>query len=347
MKWPIPGLHLTRPAMTVSGGQRSPTRAGQVSEVVRRLSRARFLCLAIVMRKPLKIGRAYAVAVSPDETRVAALARFVFVWDLHSGKKAFRSHPFAHPSDASFSPNGEYVAVKNTAGRIAVVAADNGRTVADFKNESDGEGSNLAYSSCGEFLIDGSWAGHLRVRQSAIGTITFEEHFPHEMIRAIHHDATGQHWIVEHQPIIRPGEKFAPPAYFSAWEWPFRSKMYSVLPYRVGLLYSSALSADGGRLAMVRGGPAATLEVFEPPSATPLCSVPINVGGTGSALCWSPDGRFLGSVQDTRIAIYHVPDFSGVAEFELPYPSDIVFCPRSTLVVLGDWEQGLVVAADW
>ena len=80
------------------------------------------------MRKPLKIGRAYAVAVSPDEARVAALTRFVFVWDLHSGKKAFRSHPFAHPSDASFSPNGEHVAVKNTAGRIAVVAADDGRT---------------------------------------------------------------------------------------------------------------------------------------------------------------------------------------------------------------------------
>jgi hypothetical protein len=75
--------------------------------------------------------------------------------------------------------------------------------------------------------------------------------------------------------------------------------------------------------------------------------VPIKVGGTGSALCWSPDGRFLGSVQDKRIAIYQVRDFSCVAEFELPYPSDIVFCPRSNLVVLGDWEQGLVAAADW
>ena len=93
----------------------------------------------MVMRKPLKIGRAYAVAISPDETRVAALARFVFVWDLHSGKKSFRSHPFAHPSDASFSPNGEYLAVKNTSGRIVVVAAHDGHTAADFKNDSDGE----------------------------------------------------------------------------------------------------------------------------------------------------------------------------------------------------------------
>jgi WD40 repeat protein len=299
------------------------------------------------MRKPLKIGPAYAVAVSPDETRVVALGRFVFVWDLHRGKKAFRSHPFAHPSDASFSPNGEHIAVKSTSGRIALVAADDGRTEADFKNESDGEGSNLAYSACAEFLVDGSWSGHLRVRQSTRGTITFDERFPHEMITAIHRDVTGQRWIVEHQPIIRSGEKFLRPAYFSAWEWPFRSKMYCVLPYRVERCISSALSADGGRLAIVRGGLAATLEVFEPPNTVALCSLPIKVGGTGAALCWSPDGRFLGSVQDKRIAIYQAPEFSCVAEYERSYPSDIAFCPRSDLVVLGDWQQGLVAAADW
>jgi hypothetical protein len=34
---------------------------------------------------------------------------------------------------------------------------------------------------------------------------------------------------------------------------------------------------------------------------------------------------------------------SCVAEFALPFPSDLAFCPRSSLVVLGDWEQGLVV----
>jgi hypothetical protein len=299
------------------------------------------------MRKPLKIGRAYAVAVSPDEARVVALARFVFVWDLRTGNKVFRSHPFAHPSDASFSPNGEHIAVKNTRGRIAIVAADDGRTVADFKNESDGEGSNVTYSSCDEFLVDGSWAGRIRVRQSTLGAITFEKHFPHEMITAIHRDITGNRWIVEHKPIIRSGEKFPPPAYFSAWEWPFGSKIYSVLPYRIGHLFSSALSADGDRLAVVRGAPAAALEVFEPPDPTPVHSAPIKVGGSGSALCWSPDGRFLGSVQDKRIAIYREPDFSCVAEFALPYPSDIAFCTKSKLVVLGDWAQGLVVAMDW
>jgi WD40 repeat protein len=299
------------------------------------------------MPKPLKIGRAYEVAVSPDEDRLAVLARFVFVWDLHSGKKVFRSHPFAHPSYASFSPDGQYLAVKNTGGRIVVLAADDGRTVADFKNESDGEGSNLAYSSCGEFLIDGSWAGHLRVRQSTDGTITFEEHFPNEIITGIHREATGQNWIVEHSPKVRPGGNFAPPDYFSAWDWPFRTKGYSVLPYRVALLSSSALSADGGRLAIVERGPAPTLAVVDPRTAGPVHGVPIELGGTGSALRWSPDSRFLGSVQKKRIAIYQVPELSCVAEFASSYPSDIAFCAKSNLVVLGDWEQGTVVVADW
>lgn len=305
-------------------------------------------CYITTMRKPLKIGRAYAVAVSPDETRVASLARFVFVWDLRSGKKSFRSHPCAHPSDAVFSPNGKYLAIKSTSGRIVVVSADNGRSVSDFRNDADGGGSNLAYSGCGEFLVDGTGDGRLVVRRWKSGAAVFVETFQQEMIGAVHRDTTGQRWVVEHQPILPPGEKFLPPGYFSVWEWPFRSKTYSVLPHRVGLLYSSALSADGRHLAVVRGGsPNDLLEVFKIPSAKPVACARIKTGGTDSVICWSPDGRFLGSVQAERIAIYEMPKLSCVAEFALSYPSDVAFSPRSNWVVLGDWKQGVVTAADW
>jgi hypothetical protein len=190
---------------------------------------------------------------------------------------------------------------------------------------------------------NGSWDGWLRVRQSSDGKTVFEEQFPREMVGTIHHDVAHQRWIVAHHPIIRPAEEVAPSAYFSVWEWPFRNRVYSVLPHRVEHLNSSALSPDAARLAVVHGKPAVSLEVFELPNIEPVGRIPITFAGTTCAICWSPDGQLLGSVQDKRIAIYRVPDLSCAAEFALPYPSDLAFCPRSSLVVLGDWQQGLVV----
>ena len=309
--------------------------------------RGKVRCLELVMRKPLKIGRSYSVALSPDQTRLAALGRFIFVWDLQLGKNVLRCQPFSHPSHASFSPSGKVIAVKNTPGRIVIVDADDGDTVADFQNQSDGEGSNLTYSACGDFVVDGSWAGWLRVRQSSDGKTVFEEQFPHEMIRAVHRDASNQRWIVEHQPKVRPSEKFAPPAYFSLWEWPFRTKTFSVLPYRIGLLCSSALSTDGRHLALVRRDTSTVLEVCGVPSETPLWTAPISVSGTGSALSWSPDGSLLASVQEKKIAVYRVPGLSRIAEFALEYPADIAFCPMFKSVELAYWQQGLVAPVEW
>jgi WD40 repeat protein len=295
------------------------------------------------MRKPLKIGKTYALAVSPDETRLVVVGPSVFVWDVQRGKKTFRCRPCPHPHHASFSPDGELIAVKDTSGRIVVIAAHDGSKVADFANDAEGEGSNLAFSACGKFLVDGSWSGWLRVRQSSDGKIVFAEEFPQELIDAIHHDGARQRWTLAHHPTIRPTEEEAPPAYFTAWDWPIRKRKYKVLPRRIGHLHASALSPDGTRLAVVHGTPAVSLDVFELPSTEPAARTPITFAGTTWAIRWSPDGRLLGSVQDKRIAIYHVPDLSCIAELALPFPSDVAFCPKSGLIVLGDWEQGLAV----
>jgi WD40 repeat protein len=297
--------------------------------------------------KPLKIGKNYALALSPDGIRLAALGRFVFVWDLVARKKLFRCHPCTHPSKACYSPDGAHLAVKSTSGRIVIVAADDGRTVADFENQSEGEGSNVAYSACGTFLVDGSWGGCLRVRDANRGEIVFEEKFPQEMICAICRNATGQRWYIEHRPIARPSENRAPPAYFSLWEWPFQRETCSVLPCRFDHLYSWSLSHDGAYLAVVRRASADVLELYSASNATLLGTVPVAPGGTGAAIRWAPDGGLLGSVQDNRTAIYRIPDLLCVAEFPLPFPSDIAFCRQLQLAALGDWQQGIVVPLEW
>jgi WD40 repeat protein len=301
------------------------------------------------MPKPFRIGKSYSLAVSCDGARLAALGRYVFMWDLSTRQKLFRCKPFAHPSHACFSPNGAYLAVKSTAGRIVIIASDDGRTVADFNSQSDGEGSNVVYSSCCGFVVDGSWEGFIRARRALAGDVVFEAMFPDEMILAIHRDGTGRRWFVSHQPKTRRSEQFAPPAYFSTWEWPFEPKSYSILPYRYDHLYSSALSGDACYLAVVhgvRGASSAVLELHGLANPALHRTLPITSGGTGSALRFSPDGSWLGSVQGKRTAIYRIPDLSCIAEFALPYPSDIAFSPELNLAVLGDWQNGIVIPTE-
>ena len=106
--------------------------------------------------EPLKIGTSHAVAFSKDGELLATLGRDVWIWNLPSRSKTVRAHPFSNPSSAVFSLDQRNIAVKSTSGRIVIVEVQSGRTRVDFNNDGDGEGSNLLYSPCGEFIVDGT-----------------------------------------------------------------------------------------------------------------------------------------------------------------------------------------------
>jgi hypothetical protein len=144
---------------------------------------------------PWKIGTSNAVAFSRDGRLLAVLGRDVFVWEVALKSKAVRSHPFAHPSDAAFSPDQRHLAVKSTSGQIVIIDAQSGQTAVDFKNTADGEGSNLQYSSCGEYIVDGSWSGRLAVRRAGSGAREFVQEFG-SGIRSVHSSCDGRRWIM-------------------------------------------------------------------------------------------------------------------------------------------------------
>src|SRR5262245_55341837 len=147
---------------------------------------------------PWKIGTSYTVAFSRDGGLLATLGRDVFVWDVALKSKLVRSHPFAHPSDAAFSPDQRHLAVKSTSGQIVIIDAQSGQIAVDFKNTADGEGSNLQYSSCGEYIVDGSWSGRLAVRRAGSGAHEFVQEFGGNSIRSVHGSRDGRRWIIAH-----------------------------------------------------------------------------------------------------------------------------------------------------
>lgn len=296
------------------------------------------------MIRPLKIATSHAVAFSQDGELLATLGRDVWVWDLALRKKIVRAHPFANPSYAAFSPDRQHLAVKSTSGRIVIADARSGDTVVDFDNAGDGEGSNLLYSSCGEFIVDGSWGGRLSVRRASSGVQEFVQDFQGEGIDAVHSCDGGRRWVVAHTPRATAGDRPPPPSYYSVWDWPFRAGAYTPLPGRVAFARASALSNDGSFLAVAHGAPPSALSVFRLADGACVAAAALQSGGTGSALGWSVDGRLLGSVQDGKIAFYNWPGLTKMRELELAYPCDIAFSPRADAVAVGSWQTGWVLA---
>lgn len=296
--------------------------------------------------KPWKIGTSNAVAFSRDGRLLAALGRDVFVWDVALKSKVARSHPFSHPSNAAFCPDQGHLAVKSTSGQIVIIDARSGQTAVDFKNAADGEGSNLQYSACGKYIVDGTWSGRLTVRNARSGGHEFVQEFGGEMIRGVHSSADGKHWIIAHGCKATSDDRPPPADYFSIWGWPLRPGGYRVLPERVAFARSSTLSPDGALLAVVHGAPPETLSVFQVSDGTCAGAVSIQGGGTGDALGWSADARLIGSVQDQTVVFYAWPGLGKMHELALDYPSDVAFALHCDVMAIGSWQVGWVLPAD-
>ncbi len=149
---------------------------------------------------PLDIRKSFKVAFSPQSERLATLSRDVFMWNVSTKRKILRAHPLPHPAYCSFSPSGKELAVKGTSGQIVTIDSKAGKVLCDFDNSGDGEGANLLYSPCGDYIVDGSWAGQVFVRRTQSGEIEYVREFPDEMIKAAHHSDQGRTWLFQHVP---------------------------------------------------------------------------------------------------------------------------------------------------
>ena len=111
------------------------------------------------LAKTIKLGAAERVSYSPDGKRLAVSSSQISVWDLEKGVRLWRAAPLPYLIYFAFSPDGKRLAVKSTTGQIAVVDSNNGKVLYDFRNKKDGEGSDLEFSPCGKFIVDGTWEG--------------------------------------------------------------------------------------------------------------------------------------------------------------------------------------------
>jgi WD40 repeat protein len=293
--------------------------------------------------RPISLKRAFQVRFSPDGALCVSTSRDVKAIHIASRKKAFTSHPLSNPSDLAFTPDGNFLSVKSTSGRIAILDSASGATVGDFQNDRDGEGSNIAFSECGTFFVDGSWSGFLRVRERTSGQVVFERKFPHTMIHAVSSANRGSVWLSTHCPKATVHDRPPESDYFLRWSWPLSDAEPETLRFRAPFVRSSALSPDGRLLAVICGAPPTSLQIFSLADQSIVHTQQVTSGGTASAIRWTPCSRYLGFVQKGLLSVIEAASFQAVCHHVMEYPSSIDFSSDGCLVALGSWSSGKVV----
>ncbi|MFC5865311.1 WD40 repeat domain-containing protein [Acidicapsa dinghuensis] len=291
----------------------------------------------------------YAICCSDDGNTLVCLSRRVNLFDLSSRKRIWSVLPFSHASEADFSPDGKILAVKNTSGRILALDSASGNVIHDYKNQKEGEGSEVFFSPEGNRLIDASWKGVITVRKLLEPTIVTEQSFPGEMIVRVSHDTTRRTWLFEHHPVVRPGENWPSPPYLTIEKWPIGEGTAKVIALDLDISASATISPDASRICYVciRRGLGRWIKVAQAIDGETLASSEeIKTGGPVRALAWSPDGRYIGTVQKRRFVFYKASDLSFVGEVPCTYPSSICFLPGKNDVVLGSWKASVLVGLD-
>jgi hypothetical protein len=288
--------------------------------------------------KPLKLLRSYKANFSRTGSFLVTLSGDVVVWDVERRAKRYRVHPFSHPCDCSIHPDETRIVVKNTAGRIALLHAQDGAVVC-FLDSTGNQGSNILYSSCGEYVVDGSWCGHFTVRSATSGEVVFQKIFPGEMILKIARSNDHDTWFVAHQPIAISQNSSPAPAYISVWAWPFSVPTDFLKPSE-NRINGFAVSPDGLRICVVGND---TISVMELAEKRHVASAPYNFGGAGFAMNWSPDSQEIASVQMNSCVFYDPSTLEKRRSIELQYASDIAYSPDGNLLALGAWDAGVLV----
>jgi WD40 repeat protein len=298
--------------------------------------------------KPLPIGSSYSVRFSPDSRLLATVGRHVVLWSLEERRRIAHARPFKHPSWIDFSPMGDRLAVKSTAGHICILAVPDLALLVEFDGRGASEGNQISFSPCGDYLIDSDWKGRLVVRDARTGEFVHQEQFPDTMIQWFAARADRQAFAFG--PFIRePAIDGSPCGMVACRTWPLSDVETPTLNVGATSVDLGALSADGTAVALLIPDehPLHRLLLLEQRGTgwSSREAMVSHSGGTSKAIAWSPDGRRLALTQDHSTSIFDVSTLARVAHHPLPYPCDVAWSPDGRLLALGSWSKGVVMGA--
>jgi WD40 repeat protein len=295
-----------------------------------------------------KFKTAHEFAFSPAENHVAFFGgRDVSVFSFPEFKPVFAVHPIAHPSHIDFSSDGRRLVVKSTSGRTVILDAQTGRTVGDFRNQKEGEGSAALFSSCGHYVVSVSWEGLLSVRDSATTELVFSQLYEGGMLSDLTTPRDRRFFIysVGYRP---PSDSQPPPPQTIVLRpWPIRAGECRELAQRWSFIAALQVSPTGRMLAIIHGAPPKTMEIYDIEKSRVVASRAVRFGGTSISIGWSPVETLIVINGDQRCFVLEMPKLTVRNEFALRYPCYMGFSPTSRFLALGSWRTSFIVPVDY
>lgn len=295
---------------------------------------------------------AYSLAVSDDGSMLACTRRYdVVVVDLRSRQIVYRCRPVPHPSAVAFSPDARLLAVASVHGITAFLDAATGAALGATADRFY-EGCAPKFAADGRLLV-GDWNGDLTLNKQS-GEVLGREQHQGEMISRISHDAARRLWLIQHTR--RPkGPQDSPSSYLTLRKWPEWDIAQRTLEIETWV-ESATLSPNGRFIAYLKrwwdpvpgskrwGTILHVLKIAD--NEVVAVRGPIDAGGTGFELAWSPDDRFVGVVKKHGFSFFDMKEEERQASVPCRFPSALAFLPNGKSVVLGTWERSAVFDLD-
>jgi WD40 repeat protein len=282
-------------------------------------------------RKLLKSSQ--EVCFSPDGNTLATLGRGLTIWKCPEIGPLAKISTVSNPCNLAFSPDSRLLAVKNTSGRITLIDPSTQSTTRDFRNQADGQGSNVVFADDREHVVDASWEGVHFVR-TLEGKITFREVFKGDMVTGVLRHPNGRYWFRHVRPVER----------LFGRTWPFKPGEFEelIVPLDGWDYKHAAFSPDGHVLAISAGLEPIYIVLVSFPAMEVILSVPIPCLGRGLCpLSFSPCGRILAVVGDA-VAVLNATTLEVLGEIPIEYGCDVSFSPTAPLVAVGSSSVGEV-----
>lgn len=289
----------------------------------------------------MKLGKSYCVKFSPDGMQLAIISGCISLWNTSTAQCVFTIKSMKDPSDVVFSPDGCLLVIKNTRGRMIVVNTKDG-SVINILEKGGHEGCVPCFSTCGRFLVDGSWDGHLKVRDVSSGDLLWSKCFKGEMISSICHLADSSQWIMLHTKIATTDNESPLPGYLSFWKNTLpQLELIRTVNHNIAFIQEFNISPDNKNIAVTYGAPPDTLAVLDLDDGRILRQASTNPGGSGGGLVCSVQG-IIALVEQDSVGLYKADTLERIKNLNIPYASSVDWSSDGQFLAVGSWENGFV-----
>jgi len=271
------------------------------------------------------------------------------LWDLKSRVKLEKIHPFKHPSHIEWSPHEDQLAIKSTSGDLVLVDPSSGTSEAVWLRKRGGEGAEVAFSACGDFLVDCSWDGQVDVFDIRTSDVAYTERIPHAMITSLAYDRSRARFAYVVSPKATSQTRPSAPDYLAIRNWPFWQNQPVVLPIDAQDIEAIAFSPDGLCLVVAvssLGRSSSRVQIHAIESGAVVAAANYSLFASGKSIAWCSGSNVIANVEQGGVRLYDSSLRKALAFLPAEYPSHVEFSPCGTYVGVGAWGKGFVCSVE-